>query len=127
MPIAACVLLLTAPPSFPVALSVALIIGVSLGAEVDAVAYLTTRHFGLKSFGVLFGAIGGVLSLTTGGGPVYLNYIYDVTGSYGPALLSYIPLCALGAAAYFTLGKYPVAWNSADDALLVAEVAPARQ
>jgi MFS family permease len=95
------------PTSLEAAAAAALIIGFSLGAELDAVAYLTTRHFGLKSFGFLFGTVGGVLALATAIGPMLLNHIYDVYGSYVPALWGYLPLCVLGSALFFTLGRYP--------------------
>jgi ABC-type dipeptide/oligopeptide/nickel transport system permease subunit len=36
---------------------------VTVGAEVDVIAYLASRHFGLKNFGVLFGVIISALTL----------------------------------------------------------------
>jgi nitrate/nitrite transporter NarK len=71
------------------------------------VAYLTTRHFGMRSFGVLFGTVGGALGLATGLGPLIVSRIYDVTKSYEPALWGFIPICLLGAVLFWTLGKYP--------------------
>lgn len=35
------------------------LLGVGGGAEYDACAYLTARHFGMRNFGSLFGLIGG--------------------------------------------------------------------
>lgn len=107
MPIFSTLLLLLFPESLIAAGAAALIVGFSLGAELDAVAYLTTRHFGLKSFGFLFGVVGGTLSLATAIGPMMLNHIYDVYNSYVPALWTFIPLCVLGSALFFTLGRYP--------------------
>jgi predicted MFS family arabinose efflux permease len=107
MPIASCLLLLAFPGSIAAAGGAALILGLSLGAELDAVAYLTTRHFGMRSFGVLFGTVGGALGLATGLGPLIVSRIYDVTKSYEPALWGFIPICLLGAGLFWTLGKYP--------------------
>jgi len=106
MPIVSSLLLLLFPGSVEACAAAALILGLGLGAELDAVAYLTTRHFGMRSFGVLFGVVGGTLGMATGVGPTLLNHIYDVTGSYAPALWGFIPLCVLGSTLFFTLGKY---------------------
>ena len=106
-PVMASLLLLSMPGSVPAAVAAAAIVGLSLGAELDAVAYLTTRHFGLRSFGVLFGTIGGLQALATGSGPLLVNYVYDVTRSYNPALMLFIPICGLGAVLFLSLGRYP--------------------
>lgn len=105
--VVACALLLAFPPTVPVAIVAVLLLGFSMGAELDAVAYLMTRHFGLKSFGVLFGTLGGLQALATGSGPFLVNGIYDATGSYRLALMLFIPICLLGAVLFLSLGRYP--------------------
>ena len=93
----------------PVVSSVLFIVvfGLSLGAELDIVAYLTSRYFGRENFGFLFGTIGGFLGLATGNGPVILNAIYDATGSYDPGLWAAMPLCVISALSFLLLGPYP--------------------
>ena len=66
LPILAAGLLLAAPGNVAVALAAAIVIGLCLGSELDAVAYLTTRHFGMRSFGLLFGTISALLTLGMG-------------------------------------------------------------
>jgi hypothetical protein len=107
MPIAPSVLLLSMPNSMAAAVAAVLILGVSMGAELDAVAYLTTRHFGLRSFGVLFGTIGGLQAMATSLGPMIANHIYDVTAKYVLAIWLFIPTCLLGAGLFLSLGRYP--------------------
>ena len=107
MPIASSLLLLLFPGSVEACAAAALILGLGLGAEFDAVAYLTTRHFGMRSFGVLFGVVGSTLGLAIGLGPTLLNHVYDVTGSYVPAIWAFIPTCVVGSLLFFTLGRYP--------------------
>ena len=85
----------------------AIFLGLSLGAELDAVAYLATRHLGMLSFGLLFGVISGLLSLATGLGPMVVNYSYDITGAYTLALWTYIPICAVSSVLFLSLGQYP--------------------
>ncbi len=43
------------------------LIGLTQGAEVDVIVYLTTRYFGLASFGALYGGILTALSIGTAG------------------------------------------------------------
>lgn len=115
LPIISCLLLLWMPGVVGAAMVAAAVLGLSLGVELDAVAYLATRHLGLRSFGVLFGAIGGVLSLSTGFGPLLVSYIFDVTRSYEPALWAYIPLCGLASILFLSLGNYPDYSSQADE------------
>ena len=115
LPVISSVLVLSYPGSVPVATLAVLVLGLSLGAELDAVAYLTTRHFGMRSFGVIFGTISGLLALATGLGPFLVNTSYDIAGSYYPAVTAYIPLCLLASALFFSLGRYPVFDNQETD------------
>lgn len=101
-------LLLAYPGSVTVTGFAVLILGLSLGAELDAVAYLATRHFGLRNFGVLFGTISGLLAFATGLGPLLVSYSFDLTRSYDFALMAYLPLSLIAAAMFASLGRYPV-------------------
>jgi predicted MFS family arabinose efflux permease len=107
LPISAFLMLLFVPGSAAAATVAALILGLSLGAELDTVAYLTTRHFGLRSFGLLFGVIGAALNLAIALGPFLASLVYDATRSYAPVLWAFIPVAALGALLFSTLGPYP--------------------
>ncbi|HEX7876247.1 MAG TPA: MFS transporter [Sphingobium sp.] len=107
LPILASGLLLYAPGSIPMASAAAIVLGLSLGAELDLVAYLATRHVGLRNFGLLFGVIAGLLSLATGMGPLIVSHVYDVTGSYTLILWAYMPVCLVSAALFLGLGPYP--------------------
>ncbi len=107
LPLVGLLILLEMPGSIVGAAIAILIFGLSLGAELDIVAYLTSRHFGRENFGFLFGTIGGFLGLATGNGPVILNAIYDATGSYDPGLWAAMPLCVISAVSFLLLGPYP--------------------
>ena len=61
---------------------------------------------------VVFGAdalwaIVGLLMLMNGISPFVTNIVYDMTGSYRPALLLFIPLSLASALLFLTLGRYP--------------------
>jgi MFS family permease len=85
----------------------AAVIGLSIGSELDVVTYLATRHFGLKRFGVLFGAMITALALGTAFGPVAAGLVFDITGSYRFFLSAAIPLMVFGSIALLLLGRYP--------------------
>ena len=60
----------------------AILIGLTLGAEVDVIVSLLTRYVGLASFGALYGGILVALSIGTAMGPLGASWIYDSTGGY---------------------------------------------
>ena len=107
IPVISAALVLAYPGSVTAATFAVLILGFSLGAELDCVAYLTTRHFGLRNFGTIFGVISGILAFASGFGPFFVNLAYDLTGSYTVALQAYIPLSLVASALFFSLGRYP--------------------
>jgi MFS family permease len=82
LPIAACLLLLYAGDNRAAQSAAAAVIGLTLGSEVDVIAYLTTRHFGLKNFGALYGGLLMALSIGTAFGPLAAAAMYDAYGSY---------------------------------------------
>lgn len=84
-----------------------LTMGLSVGTELDANAYLVARHFGTRNFGALFGTINGFLLFGAGLAPLVANHVYDVTRSYDLVLWALVPLCVLTAALFLTLGRYP--------------------
>lgn len=84
-----------------------LVLGLSVGTELDACAYLAARHFGMRAFGGLFGAVNGLLLFGAGVAPLMANHVYDVTRSYDSVLWAIIPACVLTAVLFLSLGAYP--------------------
>jgi predicted MFS family arabinose efflux permease len=107
MPVFAAAALLMLDGSFPMAMLAAMLLGLSLGAELDVLTYLVTRHFGLRNFGTIFGFIVSVLSLSTALGPISASAVRDLTDSYDAVLWAVIPLFLIAAAAIATLGPTP--------------------
>ena len=83
-----------------------LIVGLSVGTELDAAAYLAARHFGSRNFGSVFGIINGTLLFSAGVAPMAANYVYDVTRSYDWVLIGIIPPLLIAAILFLTLGDY---------------------
>lgn len=83
-----------------------LVMGLSVGAELDCCAYLAARHFGTRNFGALFGTINGMLLFGAGIAPLSANYVFDITRSYDLVLIALIPLFAITAVLFFFMGSY---------------------
>ncbi|MDR7156925.1 MFS family permease [Sphingobium xenophagum] len=107
-PILSVALLLAMPGSPGAAMAGFLILGLSVGTELDACAYLAARHFGLRSYGTLFGAINGFLLFANGLAPMAANIVYDLTQSYQFFLWAVIPACSLSAMLLVALGSNAV-------------------
>lgn len=109
IPILGCSLLLV-EGSNPVFQAVAAaVFGLTLGSEVDVIAYLAAKYFGLKNFGALYGALVMALSMGTAFGPLSAGALYDAFGSYTPFLQLTMFLMGVSAIALFSLGSTPSA------------------
>jgi predicted MFS family arabinose efflux permease len=107
IPIVACVLLLFAgadPTSQAIA---AATIGLTVGSEVDVIAYLAAKHFGLKSFGALYGVLQMALAAGTAFGPLAAGAVFDRYHSYSPFLILTVVLTAIAAATLLSMGTAP--------------------
>jgi MFS family permease len=88
----------------PQALIFAAMIGLGFGAETDLMPYLIAHHFGLASFGRIFGWIYGAFAFGGMLGPLLMGKTFDATGSYHLALTILIPATILSAALMLPLG-----------------------
>ncbi|MBL8264745.1 MFS transporter [Steroidobacter sp.] len=95
----------TTEPSWTAGVTVFLIATAS-GLEVELVAFLALRYFGLKNYSSIYGVLYGIFALGTGVGAISFGVIFDATGSYGPALMSFGLLLIGAAAAILWLGAY---------------------
>lgn len=125
MPVVSALLVLAHPGSASAATAAVLILGLSLGAELDCVAYLATRHFGMRNFGTIFGVISGLLAFASGAGPFLVNLSYDLTRNYDLALEAYVPASLVASALFLSLGGYPVFDAEEDEAEVLADLAGA--
>jgi MFS family permease len=74
--------------SAPIAFAGAFLVGLGLGAEVDLIAYLTSRYFGLRAFGKIYSSIFAAFGLAGALGPLMMGAGFDRTGSYrGPFIV----------------------------------------
>jgi len=107
LPVLASVLLLVDGAN-PINQSIAAaVLGLTVGSEVDVIAYLAARHFGLKNFGALYGALLMALSLGTACGPLAAGAVFDHYGSYAPFLMLTMLTMGVSAVALGSLGTAP--------------------
>jgi MFS family permease len=87
----------------------ALAIGLAAGAEVDLLAYLTVRYFGMSAYGEIYGWQLAAFSLGAGLGPLLLGVARDHWGAYAPGQIACAVVIVAGAAMIAGLGRFPAA------------------
>lgn len=103
LPIIACVLLISAGDNRMAQSVAAIVVGLTLGSEIDVIVYLTTRHFGMRNFGTIYGGLLTALSIGTAFGPLAAAAVYDYSGSYLPFLALTILFMACSSLALLSL------------------------
>ena len=85
----------------------AVFVGFSIGAEIDLLAFMAGRYFGLKNFGEIFGLLFSSMMLGVSMGPPAYGYCFDTMGNY-TAILYLSCLLLLAASVIATrLPQYP--------------------
>src|SRR5438552_9560392 len=103
-PIAGFALLATASGGLP-ALGVTLV-GLGLGTEIDLIAFLTSRYFGQRSFGQIYGLCFMLFGFGSSAGRFLGGYVYDLAGSYDPALIGAAAALVIAVVLVYRLGPY---------------------
>jgi MFS family permease len=82
------------------------LVGLGLGAEVDIIAYITSRYFGLLDFGKVYSSALAAFALAGALGPLVMGTEFDRTGSYRDPLIVFFVAAAIAAALMTRLGPY---------------------
>lgn len=85
----------------------AVLIGLAAGAELDLLAFLTSRYFGLRRYGSIYAITFVFFSVAAGLTPAAFGLVYDWSGDYSLALRVAAGACLAGALGMLTLGPYP--------------------
>ena len=93
----------------PVAAMAILLIGLGLGAEIDIVAYMVARYFGVRSFSTLYGLAVFFIALAAALGASMLGIAFDAHGNYDAALFVIAACFVAAGCCYLLLGRYPSA------------------
>ncbi|MBU6407168.1 MAG: MFS transporter [Alphaproteobacteria bacterium] len=86
----------------------AFLIGFALGAEVDLIAYFTSRYFGIKRYGEIYGWQYGFYGVGAAFAPVLMGALFAAGGgTYTLALHVSAGLCVIACLLLSLLGRYP--------------------
>ena len=81
-------------------------IGMTGGAEVDVIAYMISRYFGLRRFGQIYGYQFGVFLIGAGLGPMLMGAAQTRLHSYDPPLQAFGVLLMLASILMLFMGGY---------------------
>jgi cyanate permease len=84
----------------------AFLVGLGMGAEVDIIAYLASRYFGLRAFGEIYGYAFASYALAGALGPWLMGLGFNRTGSYRAVLAGFLVATLLATVAMLRLGPY---------------------
>jgi len=84
----------------------AALLGLALGAEIDLIAFLTTRYLGQRAFGEIYGYLFTAFVVGSSVGQFIADLSYDRLGSYTPALLGFAAVLMAAALLVNRLGPY---------------------
>ena len=107
LPAIACLCFLLLPLDFYTAAGLAILIGLGMGSETDAVAYLSSRYFGIARYGLVFGILISVYGLSIGVASWLVGWAFDATGSYESVLIALVGCVAIAIALIITIGSPP--------------------
>lgn len=83
-----------------------ILLGLGLGTEIDLIAFLVSRYLGQRAFGTLYGYCFMIFGLGSSCGRFVLGYVYDLAGSYNPALIAASAALVVAVVCVNLLGRY---------------------
>ncbi|WGD50175.1 MFS transporter [Bradyrhizobium sp. CB1650] len=85
-------------------------LGLASGTEIDMIGFLTSRYFGMKRFGQLYGYLFASFVVGSAVGPFTMGLAFERLHSYEPALWVFGLLMLFASGAILSLGpyRYPV-------------------
>jgi OFA family oxalate/formate antiporter-like MFS transporter len=103
----ACVILMS-KSSYGMSLFAAGLVGLAAGAELDLLAYLVTRYFGLRNYARTYGILYAIVGVSGGIAPFAFAHLYDLTKSYQLGFGISAVFFAVGGLILLSLARYPV-------------------
>ena len=81
-------------------------LGLASGTEIDMIGFLTSRYFGMKRFGQLYGYLFASFVVGSAIGPFMMGLAFERLHSYEPALWTFGAFMLIATAAILSLGPY---------------------
>ena len=98
--------------SFETAALAAFLIGFAAGAELDLMAFLAARYFGLAHYAKIYSILYATLAVCSGTAPMIFASVYDTTGSYDLGYTVAAGLFMVSVVLILLLGRYPKEYES---------------
>ena len=105
LPALACLWLWQLPLDATSASILAVLIGIGMGSEVDVVAYLSSRYFDTRHYGLVFGILISLYGAAIGTSAWLVGRAFDAYGTYDPALMILVAGIAIAVALVVSLGR----------------------
>ena len=93
--------------TFETAALAAFLIGFAAGAELDLMAFLAARYFGLAHYAKIYSILYATLAVCSGTAPMIFASVYDATGSYDLGYSMASVLFLVSVVLILMLGRYP--------------------
>ncbi|MEI8436520.1 MFS transporter [Sphingopyxis sp. CCNWLW253] len=106
-PAMGCLLLLQADVPLWIFYCSVLLVGLGQGAEIDIVAFMIARYFGLRSYATIYSLSTLGIALGVAVGSSLIGRAYDEFGNYDMALMATSASFAIAALCYLAMGRYP--------------------
>ena len=97
--------------SFETAALAAFLIGFAAGAELDLMAFLAARYFGLAHYAKIYSILYATLAICSGTAPMIFASVYDATGSYDLGYEVAAGLFMISVVLILLLGRYPAEYE----------------
>ena len=97
--------------SYETAALAAFLIGFAAGAELDLMAFLAARYFGLAHYAKIYSILYATLAVCSGTAPMIFASVYDTTGSYDLGYTVAAGLFMVSVVLILLLGRYPKAYE----------------
>jgi hypothetical protein len=106
VPALGCLILLESHSLVATAFAV-LLLGAAAGAELDLMAFLAAKYFGLAHYAKVYAVLYALLAVAGGTAPMIFARAYDLTASYDTSFLIAAGFFVFGALILLLLGRYP--------------------
>jgi predicted MFS family arabinose efflux permease len=107
LPALACFWLYALPLDYNRAKILAILIGIGIGSEVDVVAYLSSRYFSTRHYGLVFGVLISIYGFAVGTSSWIVGKAYDASGHYESVLVTLLIGVGLAVVLVLSLGRPP--------------------
>jgi MFS family permease len=101
------IMILATGAAGPIVFLAAIMVGLATGSEISEIAYIISRYFGQKAFGLIYGTMFAAFQIGSAIGAYAMGGYYDQAGNYLQALWVVSALVAVGIVLMLMLGRYP--------------------